>query len=237
MARTRNPATHAVRRERFIDVAQRLITLKGYDQTSVQDVLDALDASRGAFYHYFDSKESLLEAVVERMADAAIQPLEEIVQEPDRTAGEMFEAVFRGIAQFKAERKDLVLAVTEVWLGGDNALAREKLRAFQARRIGPILEVVVRHGLETGEFTTAHPESVAQVLVSLIQAVGDKAAQLLIARARSAVAMPVIVDFFGAYAEAFERILGARPGSIAIIDPAVISYWFGETVMERNGAA
>ena len=51
--------------------ATRLFQTKGYDQTSVQDILDALGASRGAFYHYFDSKGALLDAVVERMVEQA----------------------------------------------------------------------------------------------------------------------------------------------------------------------
>ena len=62
MARTVDTEAHAVRREAFVDVAQRLMQTKGYEQMSIQDVLDELDASRGAFYHYFDSKTALLEA-------------------------------------------------------------------------------------------------------------------------------------------------------------------------------
>jgi AcrR family transcriptional regulator len=67
MARTVDPATHAIRRDAFVEATQRLIALKGYEEMSVQDVLDELDASRGAFYHYFDSKVALLEAVIGRM--------------------------------------------------------------------------------------------------------------------------------------------------------------------------
>ena len=61
MARTVNATVYAVRRDAFIDAAQRLIQAKGYEQMSIQDVLDELDASTGAFYHYFDSKAALLD--------------------------------------------------------------------------------------------------------------------------------------------------------------------------------
>ena len=67
-----NATVYAVRRDAFVDVAQRLIQAKGYQQMSIQDVLDELDASRGAFYHYFGSKADLLEAVVERLTEAAM---------------------------------------------------------------------------------------------------------------------------------------------------------------------
>ncbi len=67
MARTLDPAAHALRRDEFVDAAQRLIAAKGYEALSIQDLLDDLGASKGAFYHYFGSKSDLLGAVVDRM--------------------------------------------------------------------------------------------------------------------------------------------------------------------------
>jgi len=78
VARTVNLEVHKVRRDAFLDIAQRLIVTKGYEQMSIQDVLDELEASRGALYHYFDSKQALLDGVVERFADGAVFP-EELV--------------------------------------------------------------------------------------------------------------------------------------------------------------
>ena len=66
MARTVNATLRTVRRDAFLDVAQRLVQTKGYEAMSIQDVLGELEASKGAFYHYFDSKQALLQAVVER---------------------------------------------------------------------------------------------------------------------------------------------------------------------------
>ena len=57
----------AVRRNEILDAAQRLVYRKGYEQMTIQDILDDLHLSKGAFYHYFDSKQSLLEALIERM--------------------------------------------------------------------------------------------------------------------------------------------------------------------------
>ena len=77
MPRTVNVEARAVRREAFVDVALRLIQLKGYEQMSVQDVLDELDASRGAFYYYFDSKD----AIVLAFYDQSQQELEPVIEQ------------------------------------------------------------------------------------------------------------------------------------------------------------
>src|SRR5262245_27659100 len=111
MPRTVNPASYTVRRDAFIDTAQRLIQAKGYEQMSIQDVLDELDVSRGAFYHHFESKAALLAAVVERMVVAATAALGPMLADSHLSALEKLSRLFSGIARWKAERKDLVLAL------------------------------------------------------------------------------------------------------------------------------
>jgi len=102
VARTINQTVHTIRREAFVDPAQRLIQAKGFEQMSVQDVLDELDASRGAFHHYFDSKVALLEAVVERMVVGGMAALEPILADPHLSAVEKLRRLFAGVNQFKA---------------------------------------------------------------------------------------------------------------------------------------
>src|SRR6202011_4684741 len=115
MPRTLNVEVHKVRRDAFLDVAQRLIQTKGYEPMSIQDVLDEVETSRGAFYHYFGSKQALLDGVVERFADAAMEAVAPVLADPSLPALRKLERVVGDIARFKAERRELVLAIMEVW--------------------------------------------------------------------------------------------------------------------------
>src|SRR5437667_1754802 len=153
MARTVNATLHMVRRDAFLDVAQRLVQAKGYEQMSVQDVLDELDASKGAFYHYFDSKRALLQAVVERMSDAALATLAPVLEDPHLSALERLEGVFGGIAAWKGERRELVLALIDTWASDDNAIVRKKLWRSTADRLVPLLAGIIGQGVEEGLFT------------------------------------------------------------------------------------
>lgn len=54
-----------MRRSEILDVAQRLFYLKGYDQTSVQDIITEIGIAKGTFYHYFNSKLELLDAIID----------------------------------------------------------------------------------------------------------------------------------------------------------------------------
>jgi AcrR family transcriptional regulator len=227
MARTVNPTLHTVRREAFLDVAQRLVQTKGYEAMSIQDLLDELDASKGAFYHYFDSKQALLEAVVERFADSGIAGLSPILENPNLPALRKLEAVFAGIARFKAERKELVFGIMEVWNSDGNAIVREKLRRLTERHMIPLLSAVIRQGIDEGEIHADSPDETARVLVSLMQGFGQQASDQFIARQAGTISFAVVQQSVAANTRAFERILGVPEGTLTLTDEPTLRFWFG----------
>jgi AcrR family transcriptional regulator len=226
VARTLDPTAHALRRDAFVDAAQRLIQSRGYEQMSIQDVLDELGASKGALYHYFDSKEALLSAVVERMMDGAMAMLTPMVADPALTAPEKLQGVFSGIARFKNDRMELLLAIMQTWISDDNAIVREKFRQATVKRLARLLAGIVEQGLAEGAFTAGPPESVARVLISMILGANEAAVDFFVARRANAVTFEVIQRTLAAYAEAFERILGARVGSFPITDETTLHLWY-----------
>jgi AcrR family transcriptional regulator len=227
LARTVNTALHAVRREAFLDAAQGLIQAKGYEQMSIQDLLAELDASRGAFYHYFDSKAALLEAVIDRMVVAGMATVAPIVDDPKLPATEKFARLFAGIARYKAERKELLLAIMRVWYSDDNALVRDKLRRETVAHLAPLLATIIRQGKAEGVFKVNFPDDSARVLVWFLQGAQDLAGELLFARQAGTITFEAVVARFAAYLEAIERILGVPAGTVTIIDTATLHEWYG----------
>src|SRR4029079_6349595 len=227
MARTINLAEDAVRRDTFIDAALRLIQSKGYEEMSIQDVLDDVGASRGAFYHYFDSKTDLLEAVLERLIVQASVSLEPLVADPALSAADKLSGAFAGIAAWKLARRDLLLAVMRVWLSDENAIVREKLRTGTARNLTPLFAEIIGQGVAEGSFAVGSPGDTARVFVSLMLGANESATQLALAREDARFSLEELLRALRAYGDAFERILGARPGSLTFADEGVLREWFG----------
>ncbi|HKW60822.1 MAG TPA: TetR/AcrR family transcriptional regulator [Candidatus Dormibacteraeota bacterium] len=227
MARTLNLAVHTVRREAFVEAAQRLMTAKGYEQMSIQDVLDAVEASRGAFYHYFDSKQALLEAVIDRMVDQALGEVQSVVEDRSLPAPARLQRVFSTIGRWKTARKPLVLALLEVWMSDHNAIVREKLRRTMVGRLADLLAPIIQQGIDEGSFRADSASDTARVLVMLLLGFQDVATQLFLDRQAGRIELADVVRTFTGYTQSFERILGAPPGSIQLIDQAVLRAWFG----------
>jgi AcrR family transcriptional regulator len=226
MPRTLNPEAHAVRRDAFIEAATRLIQAKGYDALSVQEVIDEVGASKGAFYHYFGSKADLLEAVVERMADALSGTWDEVLTRPGVPAAERLHDIFAVTAQWKTARRDLVLAVLEGWLNDANAVVRDKLRQIVRRRMKPMLVRVVGQGVADGDFSASDPEGTADVIVTLILGGQEEASELFVARQEGRVTFEDVVRHFDAYSEAVTRLLGYHTGRLSLTDPPTLEAWF-----------
>jgi len=227
VARTLNLAVHTVRKEAFVEAAQRLMQTKGYERMSIQDLLDELDASRGAFYHYFDSKQALLEAVIDRMVDAGLGEVAPIANDPGLTAIRKLELTFSAIGRWKTERKPLVLALLTVWLSDENAIVREKLRRTMVQRLVPTLTPIIQQGIDEGTFKADSAEQTARVFVMVLQGFQDVATDLFLDRQAERIDLRDVEQTFMSYESAIERILGAPGGSIHLIDRSVLSAWFG----------
>src|SRR5690242_10659330 len=177
VARTLNPAVHMVRRDAFVEAAERLMQTRGWEQLSIQDVLDEVEASRGAFYHYFDSKQALLEAVIDRMVDAGLASVQPIVEDPGLPAAAKVVGVFSRIGRWKTDRRDLILAFLDVWLSDHHAVVREKFRHKLVSRFVPVLARIVKQGIAEGSFSVDSPDETARILMKLIQGMQDEATE------------------------------------------------------------
>jgi AcrR family transcriptional regulator len=224
--RTVNPKAHATRREEFIDAGQRLIQTRGYEQFSIEDLLAEVGASKGAFYHYFESKTALLEAIVDRFVDIALAQVAQIVDEPALNAIDRFHAYFATIARLKGEQKELLVALMRIWYSDDNALVREKLRREQVSRVTQHVAAIVRQGVSEGTFTLADPDAMARVVLSLILDTGDEAGELFMKRQAGELDLDTVRRRLQTYQIALERVLGVKPGTLRLLDEQTLQTWF-----------
>ncbi len=231
MPRTLDPAAHAVRRDAFVDAALRLIQEKGYEQLSIQDVLDDVGASRGAFYHYFDSKAELLAAVIDRMVEVGVGNVAPIADDPGLGAVEKLQQVFAGIARWKSRQPEFqpeaVAELVRTWYSDENSVVLQRLRAATAAHLTPVLAKILRQGERDGSFDVDKPEATAGVLTALLLGMQDAAIRLFIGRRDGTVPFETVRLTIASYTEAFERILGLTRLAWPLTDDTALRYWFG----------
>jgi AcrR family transcriptional regulator len=216
---------YADKRNAILDAAQRLVYTRGYEQMTIQDLLDALNISKGAFYHYFDSKPALLDALLARMQEEVLTLLRPIAQDADLSALDKLRRFFPTLGRWKTDRRDFLLKLARVLYSDDNAIFRQKARARAIATVVPLLTEIVHQGIREGVVTAVYPDEVGELLVCLVLDLSDSIAGLLLRDASSGHLAGRLERSVAVYAGALERVLGAPAGALPLIDPGALREW------------
>jgi AcrR family transcriptional regulator len=235
VARTVDVAQRAARRDEILDAAQRLILSNGYERLTIQDILDDLQISKGAFYHYFDSKPAVVEALTERLVGDSERALAPIVDNPETGAAKKLQSFFGEIIRWKSERQNLFVAMLPVWYAPDNLAFRLVVDRESAKRLAPLLSTIVRQGVDEGQFATAHPDQAGTIIFAIVQALQDAMTERLLDAANRSPSVKEIVNTHGAHMEAIERYLGVAVGTLNRVDTQTVTSWIA--ALSRADAA
>ena len=225
MSRSVNDQEYAEKRNAILDVAQQYIATKGFEEMTTQDILETLQISRGAFYHYFDSKQAVLLALVERIAERAEQLVSSIVSDRQLPAQDKLVRFFAVLDQFKRDNLKLVLGFLRVWYADENALFRHKLYLARIKWLSPLLTQIIREGIAEESFTSAYPEQAARMIISLLEDLGYATIDLLLVEEGKSTDFPRLARLVEATMDAMERVLGTKPGCLRQFWDEDLSRW------------
>lgn len=155
------------RRADIIKTARHLIQTKECKKMTLQDVMDRLGIAKGTIYHYFKSKEELLEAVVENIVSEYLEKMEILIQELKGTALEKMQMFIE-----KANEMASAFVLDELHKKGNEALHIRILAATLIKQ-APLFAILIRQGCEEGVFTTHMPLECAEFILSGVQFLTD----------------------------------------------------------------
>lgn len=140
------------RKREFIMAALELFYNKGYENTTIKDIIEELGVSKGAFYHYFESKEDVIVAIAKEFKDRAVKVIKEIFARTDLTAVEKMNKVFASINEYKAregKRRTKLRASIE---SEENLKLLHKIYNSTKQDIVGLYEELIDTGVEEGVF-------------------------------------------------------------------------------------
>jgi TetR/AcrR family transcriptional regulator, cholesterol catabolism regulator len=209
-----------IRRAELLDRASGLFLRHGYDNVSLNDLIADAGVSKGAFYHWFPSKDALIAALAERSAREAFAGVEDAVAGCDGDALARLNAVLR--AGFDVNMKmggPEQLAAMVSLLRPDNAHLYGRILTVEEELFLPLLTGLISDGVAAGIFDTFDPEGVADMIYGLAARTNSNILDVLGAADESArnQAIDVLTTRFRLHGVAIDRILGLPDGSITTL--------------------
>lgn len=153
------------KKEQILDVSLSLFLEKGYDNTSISDILSNLDIARGTLYYHFESKEAIMDEIIERSIKSVIEEAKGIVFRKGMTVQEKMFTLFSSTSMKRLSGRELMIDYLNQ---PQNALLHEKINRSFIQKIVPILGDIIKEGVEEGTFINAYPYDSAEIILVMI---------------------------------------------------------------------
>ena len=185
------------RKQDLLNIAYRMFIEKGYENTSVDDIIAEAGIAKGTYYYYFESKEATLEAVIEMMIEKAENIAKTALTNPVPIPQKLASVVYA----FQPNKDEIV--ITDVLERKENIVMHDKIGKKIVEVAVPILSDIVREGIAQGIFACTNVEERVKMLLIMSQNMFDYGAY-------SNKDIEVYVDML-------EKSLGAKEGTMSFI--------------------
>ena len=202
----------------IINAALTLFSDIGYDQTSIKAITQELGVSKGAFYHYFESKEDILECIAEDYVNESLSIIESVANDQEASAVDKLNKIIGQLMTYKTEAKEIRLKVISMYEKGGNLKLKQKIIDFTLSKAKAPYAKIFQQGKAEGSFDNEFYDEVAKLWVNII-IIMNSAIAMLVREAynadfnQTALKIKRKVDF---YQDALERLIGLEKGSFQL---------------------
>lgn len=154
------------RKEQLISAAEQVFLKKGYSRTTIQDVMEEANVSRGGLYLYFGNKAEIFEAVLERYDQRVIEDLNQLLTSDNPVAPALLRLATPSGDIEDNDRRRIAMVVEYNFDNRDDPDRRRRILP-RYDRVVSLLSQVIQAGADRGEFHPTRPiPSIARFLIS-----------------------------------------------------------------------
>lgn len=206
------------RKTELLNTAEALFYEAGYEQTSVNAIIEKVGVSKGTFYYYFKSKEDLVDCLAERAAHESMEQIQLAVDEEGLDALGKLNKVYEASRRWQASKVELVMTILKVMYQDENLLLRHRIQQRSLELSVPVFSQIIAQGIREGVFDAEDPMEIGEMILRIGNNLGDSTTVLFLQSEGNPENLEIIERKIILYERAVERILGAPKGSIRVLD-------------------
>lgn len=206
------------RRNEILECARQVFLSRGYENASLNDVIAEAGISKGAFYHYYSSKEELLAALAEGFARSAYEAVQDVFHAEGLDPLARLNAFVERSWRLKLEAAPANWKLFKAFYRPENLALHQRVTVASAALFRPALTGLISDGVESGAFETFDPEGVAELLLQLPASTHAILAQAILAPGGVSVdaVVATLEKRLRLYGVAVDRTLGLPDGSVPL---------------------
>lgn len=155
------------KRDLILDAMQELMNDESHTTLSVSDIARKAGIGKGSIYYYFQSKNDIFEAVIERSYSLAIEKSKTLTTAPDMRAFTKMQIIFKTCMEASTELMRLEERGSFMEIQ-QSALTHQKFIRFLIKSLKPILSDVIRQGITEGSLQCRYPDEIAEIVLTVL---------------------------------------------------------------------
>jgi AcrR family transcriptional regulator len=218
--------------ETFVDImrsAEELFMRQGYEKTSMQQIADRSGLTKGALYHHFDSKESLLERMCADHYQTLVKAAQPLLEDPSLSC---FSRIRRIIDLTRGMGMTSVSFVSEylkVRNDESSVMLKERLRKYDKKLYSGFIGPLLKEAREKGECDFASSPAILALFIHQLDQGVYEEINLAFGEHSKTEAERRIVEIMKAYVYTLSRMLNTPPAAVAaLIGLEESMFFYGE---------
>ena len=185
------------RKQELLKIAYRMFIEKGYENTSIDEIIAEAGIAKGTYYYYFESKEATLEAVIEMMIEEEVGRARAVLETSLPVPQKLVSVIY---SLRPAQDEQVIAKALDVT---ENIIMHEKVNRRIVEEAVPLLTEVVKEGISQGVFECTNIEERVRMLLIISQRTFDDG---------------IFTDRdVEVYIDVVEKTLGAKGGTMSFI--------------------
>lgn len=187
-----------IRKKELLNIAYKLFMTKGYENTSVDEIIAEAKIAKGTYYYYFESKEETLEKVIEMMIEEECKKANEILQS-NLSAQEKILGIIISMRPNTEELK-----IQKAINIPENIVMHQKINKKIIEVITPLLTEVIEEGKKQNIFDCDNVKERIEIILIITNNLFDSNEQ-------NSRKLNIYIEIF---IDLIEKLLGAKKGTI-----------------------
>lgn len=153
----------SLRKQEIMETALKMFIEKGYEKTTTNDILKALNLSRGGLYHHFESKEAILDTAIKELFLSELTRIAKMIESDTITAPEKL----KYLIETEIPTQPMLEDIKNIVLTKDNPTLIMHLLKIKLEVVTPLFTKIIEQGIGEGVFDCKYPDEVSKISVIL----------------------------------------------------------------------
>lgn len=208
-----------LKKQEIIQTAEALFCRNGYEQTSVQDILNQLNTSKGSFYHHFVSKEALLETICLKRAEKSLENIISVLAE-SRESAKKLDILLKAMIPLHDEKLSFIMMLLPIFILPEGKSIKSSYCDSLRIVFHSVIRSTIDEGIQTHEMICEDSDVLSDIIISLTNQLWVSVCEIIIKNETKSEETDLsdLLHFTEQYRYSVERLLSVPYGSIILLD-------------------